>query len=71
MNIEGYLIVDPSGTPNWWSISHSATQAWEDFREWFRTSVEEVYQAAPTVEDLTLAGYTCVRIDSVGTVVTP
>lgn len=62
MNINAYVICDQNDTPNWWSISHTPAQAWEDFRNWYTTADEEITRAAPEIAELQSAGYKCVEI---------
>lgn len=67
MNIEIYLVVEPNGKPNMWSISHSEAQAWADYQSWFQTEDETVFKAAPEITELKAQGFKCVQITLTGT----
>lgn len=69
MNIDIYVIIEPAGTPNLWSISHSAEQCWEDFRSWYQTKDDSTFAAAPEIAELQSAGYYCARISLAGVAV--
>lgn len=68
INISMYLIREPSGAINFWSISDSESQAWEDYREWFRESEEGVFKYCDESTVLKSQGYSCIRVDSIGEV---
>lgn len=68
MLINGYVILE-NGTPNFWSISHTEQQAWDDFRDWYSNAIPEVFRAAPTIEELKLQGFACCEIALTGNLV--
>jgi len=68
MVINIYIILE-NGVPNLWSISSSEQQAWNDFREWYSTAIEETYRACPTIPELKAQGYECIEINLNGNLV--
>lgn len=68
INVAMYLIKEPSGVINYWSIADSENQAWEDFREYYSEAEEGVYRYCEEKEVLKSQGYSCVRVDMVGEV---
>jgi len=68
INVSMYLIKEPSGVINYWSIADSEDQAWEDFREYYSEAEDGVYRYCETKEVLKTQGYSCVKVDLVGEV---
>lgn len=68
ITISMYLVREPNNIINFWSISHSEDQVWEDYRQWYRTSLEGVERYCDEKEALKAQGYSCIRVDLIGEV---